>query len=129
MCVPTSFLLPAIRAFCRAPSASIFFTILIAADPLACGLNGLLDKRSVLPYLRLMKTTIEIPETIAHQAKIVAAERRTTLRGLVLQGLEHILAEKQVKARDRAKKLFAEMDKLPAFVAKNRLSRSDANAR
>jgi hypothetical protein len=76
-----------------------------------------------------MKTTIEIPDDVAHQAKIVAAERRTTLRGLVLQGLEHILAEEQVKARDRAKKLFAEMDKLPAFAAKNRLSRSDANAR
>ena len=76
-----------------------------------------------------MKTTIEIPDAIAHQAKIVAAERRTTLRGLVLQGLEHILAEKPVRARDRAKRLFAEMDKLPAFVAKNRLSRSDANAR
>jgi hypothetical protein len=84
------------------------------------------------PYCRTygsMKTTIEIPDDVAHQAKIVAAERRTTLRGLVLQGLEHILAEEQVKARDRAKKLFAEMDKLPAFAAKNRLSRSDANAR
>ena len=88
-----------------------------------------LDKIAVFPYLRFMKTTIEIPDAIAHQAKIVAAERRTTLRGLVLQGLEHILAEKPVRARDRAKKLFAEMDKLPAFVAKNRLSRSDANAR
>jgi hypothetical protein len=87
------------------------------------------DKIAVLPYLRVMKTTIEIPDDVAHQAKIIAAERRTTLRGLVLQGLEHILAEKQVKARDRAKKLFTEMDKLPAFAAKNRLSRSDANAR
>jgi hypothetical protein len=40
------------------------------------------------------KTTIEIPDAIVHQAKIIAAERQTTLRGLVLQGLEHILAEK-----------------------------------
>jgi len=76
-----------------------------------------------------MKTTIEIPDAIAHQAKIVAAERRTTLRDLVLQGLEHILAENQVNARDRAKRLFAEMDRLPAFAAKNRLNRLDANAR
>jgi hypothetical protein len=114
-----------LSSFFAGPPVSFYFD----ADPLACGLNRLLDKRSVLPYLRVMKTTIEIPDAIAHQAKIVAAERRTTLRGLVLQGLEHILAEKQVKARDRAKKLFAEMDKLPAFVAKNRLSRSDANAR
>lgn len=76
-----------------------------------------------------MKTTIEIPDAIVHQAKIVAAERRTTLRGLVLQGLEHVLAEKQVKAKDRAKKLFDEIDQLPAFAAKNRLNRSDANTR
>ena len=76
-----------------------------------------------------MKTTIEIPDAIARQAKIMAAERQTTLRGLVLQGLEHVLSEKRVKARNRAEKLFAEMDELPAFAAKNRLNRSDANAR
>jgi hypothetical protein len=40
MCVPTSFLLPAIRAFCRAPSAAIFSTILIDANSLACGMDG-----------------------------------------------------------------------------------------
>ena len=38
-----------------------------------------------------MKTTIELPDAIVQQAKIVAAERRTTLRDLVLQGLEHVL--------------------------------------
>ena len=76
-----------------------------------------------------MKTTIELPDAIVHQAKVIAAERRTTLRELVLQGLEHVLAEKHTKARDRAKKLFAEMDRLPEFAAKNRLSRSEANAR
>jgi hypothetical protein len=51
------------------------------------------------------------------------------LRELVLQGLEHVLSEKQMKARDRAQKLFVEMDRLPKFAAKNRLSRSEANAR
>ena len=76
-----------------------------------------------------MKTTIELPDAIVHQAKVIAAERRTTLRELVLQGLEHVLAEKQTKALDRAKKLFAEMDRLPEFAAKDRLSRSEANAR
>ena len=80
-------------------------------------------------YLRGMKTTIELPDAIVHQAKVIAAERRTTLRELVLQGLEHVLAVKQTKARDRAKKLFAEMDRLPEFAAKDRLSRSEANAR
>jgi hypothetical protein len=69
-----------------------------------------------------MKTTIELPDAIVHQAKVIAAERRTTLRELVLQGLEHVLAEKQTK-------LFAEMDRLPEFAAKDRLSRSEANVR
>jgi hypothetical protein len=76
-----------------------------------------------------MKTTIEIPDPLVQKAKVFAAERRTTLRELVLQGLEHVLSEKQMKARDRAKKLFVEMDRLPKFAAKNRLSRSEANAR
>ncbi|MEO5914639.1 MAG: hypothetical protein ABIS50_10430 [Luteolibacter sp.] len=76
-----------------------------------------------------MKTTIEIPDAMAQRVKILAAEQRTTLRDLVLQGLETILNEKPVKARDRAKKVFAAMDRLPEFSAKNRLSRSDANAR
>ena len=76
-----------------------------------------------------MKTTIELPDAIVHRAKIIAAERRVTLRELVLQGLEHVLGENQVTARNRAKKLFAAMDNLPEFAAKNRLSRSQANAR
>lgn len=66
---------------------------------------------------------------MVRQAKILAAERRVTLRELVLQGLEHVLTEKQVTARSRAKKRFAAMDGLPAFAANDRLSRSEANAR
>ena len=51
-----------------------------------------------------MKTTFELPDAMARQAKILAAERRVTLRELVLQGLEHVWTEKQVTARSRAKK-------------------------
>ena len=80
-------------------------------------------------YLRAMKTTIELPDAIIHQAKVLAAERRTSLRELVLQGLEHVLEEKQTQARDRAKRLFAAMDRLPVIAAKDRLSRSQAHAR
>lgn len=76
-----------------------------------------------------MKTTIELPDAIVHRAKVLAAERQVTLRELMLQGLEHVLSENQVTARSRAKKLFAAMDRLPEFAAKNRLSRSQANAR
>ena len=76
-----------------------------------------------------MKTTIELPDVIVQRAKILAAERQVTLRELVLQGLEHVLMEKQMTARGRARKLFAAMDRLPEFAATNRLSRSDAHAR
>jgi hypothetical protein len=38
-----------------------------------------------------MKTTIDLPDEILHRAKIVAAERRTTLKALVLVGLDHVL--------------------------------------
>jgi hypothetical protein len=32
-----------------------------------------------------MKTTIELPDAVVNRAKVLAAERRTTLRELVLQ--------------------------------------------
>lgn len=76
-----------------------------------------------------MKTTIELPDAIVQRAKVYAAQTRVTLRELVLQGLEQVLDGKQVTARSRAKKLFTAMDQLPEFAAKNRLSRSKANAR
>jgi hypothetical protein len=34
-----------------------------------------------------MKTTIDIPDAILHRAKIVSAQRKTTLRALVMKGL------------------------------------------
>lgn len=76
-----------------------------------------------------MKTTIEIPDSIARQARLLAAERQITLRALVIQGLEHVISEKQVTAKDRARKLFAAMDKAPGITAGKRLDRADANAR
>ena len=38
-----------------------------------------------------MKTTIDFPDEILHRAKVVAAQRRTTLKELVLSGLDHVL--------------------------------------
>lgn len=35
-----------------------------------------------------MKTTIDLPDEILHRAKIVAAQRRTTLKQLFITGLE-----------------------------------------
>jgi hypothetical protein len=42
---------------------------------------------------------------------------------------KHVLSEKQITARNRARKLFVEMDRLPEFAANNRLTRAEANAR
>jgi hypothetical protein len=76
-----------------------------------------------------MKTTIEIPDALARQARLLAAERQTTLRALVVQGLERVVTEKQTTAKDRAKKLFAAMDKAPGITASKRLSRAESHAR
>jgi predicted transcriptional regulator len=76
-----------------------------------------------------LKITIEIPDALARQAKLVAAERQTTLRALLVQGLEQVITEKQETAKDRAKKLFAAMGRAPGITAANRFSRTDANAR
>ena len=38
-----------------------------------------------------MKTTIDLPEAILHRAKIVAAQRKTTLKELVLLGLDWVM--------------------------------------
>lgn len=40
-----------------------------------------------------MKTTIDFPDELLHRAKVVAAQRRTTLREIAVRGLESALAE------------------------------------
>ena len=45
----------------------------------------------------VMKTTIDVPEDVLHRAKVVAAQRRTTLRELVLKGLDQVLGGKEEK--------------------------------
>ena len=54
-----------------------------------------------------MKTTIDFPDDLLHRAKVVAAERRTTLRALVVTGLEAVTsgAIDQVKENERKKTL------------------------
>ena len=57
-----------------------------------------------------MKTTIDLPEDLLHRAKIAAAQRRTTLKERVLQGLEyatrHELPSPEVVRDARAQKLL-----------------------
>jgi len=38
-----------------------------------------------------MKTTIELPDELLHRAKMIAVQRRTTLKELVVQGLEYAI--------------------------------------
>ena len=45
-----------------------------------------------------MKTTIDLPEEILHRAKVLAAQRRTTLKGLVLAGLDHVLTTEEASS-------------------------------
>lgn len=50
-----------------------------------------------------MKTTIDVPDEMLTKAKIVAATRRTTLRALVLEGLQLVTEtppENQRKQRE-----------------------------
>lgn len=47
-----------------------------------------------------MKTTIEIPDAILERTKIAAARRRTTIKNLVIQGLEAILRKEAAPAQN-----------------------------
>jgi hypothetical protein len=50
-----------------------------------------------------MKTTIDLPDEILHRAKVVAAQRRTTLKELFLSGLELVMkSDAEAHARQAA---------------------------
>lgn len=40
-----------------------------------------------------MKTTIELPDVIIERVKIAAARRRTSMKALVIEGLERVLRD------------------------------------
>ena len=61
-----------------------------------------------------VKTTIDFPDDLLHRAKIVAAERRTTLRELAGKGLETVtkdeIAEvKEIERKKTVKRLLKAM--------------------
>jgi hypothetical protein len=45
-----------------------------------------------------MKTTIDLPDAILERAKIAAVRRRTTIKNLVIEGLEAVLREEAAPA-------------------------------
>jgi hypothetical protein len=48
-----------------------------------------------------MKTTVEIPDALADEAKAVAARDKTTLRDLIEAGLRQVLRQRRQRARFR----------------------------
>ena len=46
-----------------------------------------------------MKTTIELPDAILERTKVAAAHRRTSMKNLVIQGLEMVLQNEVVPAQ------------------------------
>jgi len=52
----------------------------------------------------LMKTTVEISDTLLHQAREIAAREGVTLRALVERGLLHVVAETEHSAPFRLRR-------------------------
>ncbi len=50
-----------------------------------------------------MKTTIDFPDKLLHRAKVVAAQRRTTLRELVVRGLESVTDGMSTESAENAR--------------------------
>jgi hypothetical protein len=80
-----------------------------------------------------MKTTIDLPDEILHRAKIVAAQRKTTLKELVIFGLIHALdtppADQEVQRLERAGRLIASLSKGRNTEPVGRLDRDDLHDR
>ena len=56
-----------------------------------------------------MKTTVDLPDHILERTKIAAAKRKTSIKNLIIEGLETVLRENAVvaspyKALDRLRK-------------------------
>lgn len=49
----------------------------------------------IYAYMPVMRTTIDLPEPLVERIKIAAARHRTTMRELVIRGLEEILHREQ----------------------------------
>jgi hypothetical protein len=80
-----------------------------------------------------MKTTIDLPDEILHRAKVVAAQRKTTLKELVIFGLTHALdtppADQEIQRRERAGRLIASLSKGRNTEPVGRLDRDDLHDR
>lgn len=64
-----------------------------------------------------MKTTIDLPEELLVKAKMLAAERRTTLRELVVEGLKRVTDSPPEAEQAKRKAAFKRL--LKAMQASN----------
>lgn len=64
-----------------------------------------------------MKTTIDLPEDVLVKAKVLAAERRTTLRELVVEGLRRVTETPPEAEQAKRKATFKRL--LKAMKASN----------
>ena len=64
-----------------------------------------------------MKTTIDLPEDVLIKAKMLAAERRTTLRELVVEGLKRVTETPPEAEQAKRKAAFKQL--LKAMQASN----------
>jgi len=72
-------------------------------NPGSPGAGGCFDDRAVKLYVLLVKTTIDLPDDLLYRAKIVAAQRKTTLKELVQTGLDWVLrSDTAASDRDEA---------------------------
>jgi hypothetical protein len=76
--------------------------------------------------------TVTVDEALYHQARIKAAERRTTVSALVRSYLEQLVAADsrfENLQREQADVIAAVRQAHPGFTAGNRLSRSEVHER
>ena len=80
-----------------------------------------------------MKTTIDLPDDLLHRARITAAQRKTTLRELVIQGLEHStrapLEDADTEHKERAARLIAALSRGRNAEPVGRLNRAEIHDR
>lgn len=51
-----------------------------------------------------MKTTVDLPDDLLYRAKVVAAQRKTTLKELVITGLDQVLRRGGSSESEREKR-------------------------
>jgi hypothetical protein len=83
---------------------------------------GWLDFSSSGQIYGHIKTTIELPDALFHRAKVLAAQRKTTLKQLMVEGLEHVTAAttRQPAELTEDEKQFLEIDPYGIPVLKKR---------